>query len=399
MEHKYEYILVRYGELSTKGKNKKDFIRLLVKNVKNALSSFPDLTYQQTHDRLYIHLNGEDYDQIEGLLSKVFGISSFSPTVKVESDLDTIVEAAYKHVLDSEGKTFKIATRRNDKNFPLKSDDINRLIATQVLKNSELKVDVHNPDILLMVEIRERYTYIMSKKVIGANGYPVGVAGKSMLLLSGGIDSPVAAYLAMKRGIEIEAIHFASPPYTSSAAQNKVLKLAELVSLYQGNIKVHVVPFTELQLEIYKNCNESYAITIMRRMMVRIAEEVARKRRCLTLVTGESVGQVASQTLDSMSVINEVTKMPILRPVVTYDKLEIIDIAKKIGTYETSILPFEDCCTIFTPKNPVTKPKLDRAIKYENSFDYGELIKKCIEETEVINCTFKTIDKEKSNLF
>ncbi|MEF9968063.1 MAG: tRNA uracil 4-sulfurtransferase ThiI, partial [Longicatena sp.] len=238
--------------------------------------------------------------------------------------------------------------------------------------------------------------YITSKIYPAAGGYPVGVSGKAMLLLSGGIDSPVAAYYVMKRGVEVEAIHFSSPPYTSNSAKEKVLELARIVSGYQGRIKVHVVPFTELQLAIYKNCNESYAITIMRRMMVRIAERIALRNKCLALATGESLGQVASQTLESMGCINDVVKLPILRPVVTFDKLEIIAKSKEIGTYETSILPFEDCCTIFTPKNPVTKPSIKRAEEYEALFDFESLIEECILNTECI--VVKPIKEKESYL-
>ncbi len=396
MELVYDHILVRYGELSTKGKNRKDFIRRLTSNMKQALSAFDSLSFEQTYDRIYVHLHGTPFDEVAPILKEVFGISSFSPALKVESDLETIKETALKVIVHSEGKTFKMETRRHDKNFPFRSDDINRACAGRILANTQWKVDVHHPDVHLKVEVREQATYIMPFVVQGAGGYPTGIGGKAMLLLSGGIDSPVAGYLTMKRGIEIEAVHFSSPPYTSDLAKGKVLDLASQISVYQGQIKVHVVPFTDLQLAIYKNCSESYAITIMRRMMVRIADRLAQRRNCMALVTGESVGQVASQTLNSMQTINEVTCMPILRPVVTYDKLEIIDVAKKINTYETSILPYEDCCTIFTPKNPVTKPTVKKAIELEAHFDFEPLIEECLNNIETVTMTVK---KQEEDLF
>lgn len=293
-------------------------------------------------------------------------------------------------------KTFKVAARRSDKNFPIISDQINRMVATSILKNSEWKVDVHNPDVKIVIEVHADATYIMTDKYPGAGGYPVGVGGKAMVLLSGGIDSPVASYLMMKRGVRIECIHYASPPYTSENAKEKVMELARLVSGYQGDLLVHIVPFTNLQLAIYQNADESYAITLMRRMMMRIAAGLAQNRKALAICTGESVGQVASQTLESMVAINEVTNLPMIRPVVCMDKIEIIDLAKKIGTYETSILPYEDCCTIFTPKNPVTKPRVDKCKQYEARFDYDALVQECIENVQSI---WVHPQKEEDDLF
>ncbi len=282
----------------------------------------------------------------------------------------------------NEFHTFKVAARRSDKMFPYISDQINRKIATEILKNSDWKVDVHNPDVKIVVEVHRDATYIMTDRIQGAGGYPVGVGGKAMVLLSGGIDSPVASYLMMKRGVHIEAIHFAAPPYTSQNAQDKVLKLASMISGYQGELIVHVVPFTNLQLAIYQHADESYAITLMRRMMMRIADGLAKKRHAQAIATGESVGQVASQTLESMQTINAVTNMPILRPVVCMDKVEIINLARSIGTYETSILPYEDCCTIFDPKNPATKPRIDRCEKYEQRWDWQSMVQDCIDNCE-----------------
>lgn len=390
----YDTVLIRYGELSTKGKNRKDFIRRLGKNIQYALNDFPKLEYKNTYDRIYIKLNGENAEQIEENLKHIFGISSFSFTQLVKADLDVIVDEAFKIAQDYPTGTFKVVARRHDKTFPYISDQINRAVASKILQNLDHQVDVHQPDFKIFVEVREKGAYLMSKIIKGAGGYPVGVNGKALLLLSGGIDSPVAAYEIMKRGVKVEAIHYASPPYTSTSAQQKVLDLAALVARYQGSMKVHIVPFTDLQLEIYKNTSESYAITVMRRMMYRIAERVAESAGCLVLATGESIGQVASQTLESMACINEVIKMPVIRPVATFDKLEIIDLARKINTYETSILPFEDCCTIFDPKNPVTRPKIKKAQEFEAKFDYEKLIAECIEKTTGQMVFYKTKAEE-----
>jgi len=381
----YNHILVRFGELSTKGKNKKDFIKRLLLNVKNALRAYPHLTFERTHDRLYILLNGEDAQAVAEVLSHVFGISSFSFAMRVPSVIDDIIAAGSAIAKESDAATFKIDTRRSDKHFPMISDEVNRVVATRILKETDLKVNVKQPDLRIQIEIHEQDTYLMRGRMAGAGGYPVGVGGKALVMLSGGIDSPLAAYLTMKRGVEVECIHYASPPYTSPRAREKVLELARLVARYQGHIRVHIVPFTKLQLAIYQNCDESYAITIMRRMMYRIAQRIANDVHALAIVNGESVGQVASQTLESMAVINAVTTMPVLRPVCAMDKLEIIQYAKKIGTYETSILPYEDCCTIFTPKNPVTKPTMHKAERMEDRFDFEALITECIQDCEHVD--------------
>lgn len=384
MDYRYDHILIRYGELSLKGKNRNVFIRQLKENIKKALKSFSTLEIESQHDRMYIYLKEEDPNEVANVLSRVFGISSFSFAIKVDSDIDAIVDACLQTLDFSNAKTFKVAARRSDKNFPVISDQINRIVAGAILKNSTWKVDVHHPDYKIVIEVHRDSTYIMTDRMAGAGGYPVGVGGKAMVLLSGGIDSPVAAYLMMKRGVRIECIHFASPPYTSENAQQKVLDLASIVSAYQGDLLVHIVPFTNLQLAIYQHADESYAITLMRRMMMRIAEGLAQKRKALVLATGESVGQVASQTLESMVAINSVVNIPMIRPLVCMDKVEIIEMSKKIGTYETSILPYEDCCTIFTPKNPVTKPRVDRCVKYEESFDFESLVQECIQSAESI---------------
>ncbi|MCI9523907.1 MAG: tRNA 4-thiouridine(8) synthase ThiI [Erysipelotrichaceae bacterium] len=395
----YNHILVRFGELSTKGKNKKDFIKRLLVNVKNALRAYPHLTYERTHDRLYILLHGEDADKVAEILSHVFGISSFSFAIRVDSNIEQIKEMSLRIAKQADAKTFKIDTKRSDKRFPMISDEINRAVAGPILKQTDLKVDVKHPDLKIQIEIHEQDTYLMTGRIGGAGGYPIGVGGKALIMLSGGIDSPVAAYLTMKRGVAIECIHYASPPYTSDRAKEKVLELARLVSRYQGHVRVHIVPFTELQLAIYQNCDESYAITIMRRMMVRIAQRLSEQIHALAIVNGESIGQVASQTLESMLCINDVTCMPVIRPVCTMDKLEIIQLAKQIGTYETSILPFEDCCTIFTPQNPVTKPSIAKAVKMEQRFDYESLLTSCVDQIEHIDIYPNKEQDENEDLF
>ena len=396
----YDHILIRYGELSTKGKNRKDFIKRLYTNVKHALMMFDGIEIEKTHDRMYIHLNQNDPFAIKPYLEKVFGISSFSFALRVDSEIEAIKDAVLSYVKTQEPKTFKIAARRSDKKFPMISDEINRGVASIILKNTEWKVNVREPQVKIQIEVHEQDTYIMMDKYPGAGGYPVGVGGKAMVMLSGGIDSPIASYLTMKRGVAIECVHYASPPYTSSQAQEKVLELARLLAPYQGHIVVHIVPFTDLQLAIYEHCDESYAITIMRRMMYRIAERLAEKQNCLAIVNGESIGQVASQTLESMRTINDVIALPVIRPVATMDKVEIIDLARKIGTYETSILPWEDCCTIFTPKNPVTKPTIKKAEYLESRFDFEKMVEECVAQTKIVHVyPVKKEDEATEDLF
>ena len=396
----YDHILVRFGELSTKGKNRKDFIKRLLTNVKNALRDFNELTYERTHDRMYIMLNGEDHEAVAKHLQQVFGISSFSFAVKVASDIEVIKQTCLVLAKQSDAQTFKIEARRSFKQFPMVSDEINREVAGEILRNTDIKVNVREPQLRIQIELHQEATYIMTGKIKGNGGYTVGVGGKALVMLSGGIDSPVACYMTMKRGVAIECIHYASPPYTSQAAQDKVLELARAIAPYQGHIRLHIIPFTDLQLAIYKNCDESYAITIMRRMMYRIAERVAQKQNCLAIVNGESIGQVASQTLESMQTINCVTDMPVIRPVACLDKLEIIDISQKIGTYDISIQPFEDCCTIFTPKNPVTKPTKHRAERLEGRFDFTSLIEDCIARMESVDIyPGRNMIEENENIF
>ncbi len=393
---KYDTVLIRYGELSTKGKNRKDFIKKLDKNIRRMLKDYPNLSFKRTYDRIYIKLTDENPEEIKEKLQKVFGISSFSFTEKVNSNIDDIKAACLRIAKENEAskKTFKVITRRHDKTFPLNSDGINRAVASTILHETGLKVDVHHPELSIQIEVQQNDTYITSEKIPGLGGYPTGINGKVLLMLSGGIDSPVAAFEIMKRGLEVEAIHYASPPYTSENAKQKVMDLAKIVSIYQGKMKVHVVNFTELQLQIYKAAGDPYAITIMRRMMFRLAQEVANKEGCLAIGTGESIGQVASQTLESMNVINRVVSLPVIRPLVCMDKTEIIDLARKIGTYETSIQPFEDCCTIFDPKNPVTKPTVKKAEYYESCFDYQKEIDDCLSNIDTQVVSYEDNQKE-----
>ncbi len=380
----YDHIMVRFGELSTKGKNKKDFIRVLAKNIKNALSDFSNLTIETRFDHIYVVLNGNNPDDVLDVLQDVSGIHSLSLVYKTEPDIENLKKVCLELIKQEAGQTFKIKAKRADKSYPIISEDIIRHVAGVILSNTTLKVDVHNPDILLSIEIRQEGAYIFCKTIPACGGYPLGVGGKIMHMLSGGIDSPVAAYLLMRRGIKIECIHFASPPYTNVGVIEKLKDLLRKLNKYQPEIRLNIIPFTKLQEEIYHHCDESYAITIMRRMMFRLADRLARRRKCPAISSGESVGQVASQTLESMYTINEVTSLPVLRPVVTMDKVDIIKLARKIDTYDISIRPFEDCCTIFDPKNPKTKPSLEKAKEFEQMFDFESLIQEALEKVEVI---------------
>ena len=375
-------ILIKYGELTTKKANRKHFINILERNIKNILKNED---YKITKDRVRMYIESpNNIDLIAQKLKKIFGIHGIVICYKTDNNIENIKSLILNILKNKTFKTFKINSKRADKNFSIHTMDLNNILGCFVLQNIECSVDVHNPDITVNVEIRCEGTFIYTNEEKGIGGYPVGIQGKGLLMLSGGIDSPVAGYMALKRGIDIECLYFESPPHTSIEAKNKVLTLASILNEYSGNVKVHVVPFTKIQEEIYKNVRDSYIITIMRRMMYRIAEEYSIKNNFKVIINGESIGQVASQTLDSINVINRVITMPVIRPVACLDKLEIIDIAKKIGTYDTSILPFEDCCTIFLPKHPVINPNLEKCLLYENNFDYEKLIKEAIENIEVV---------------
>jgi tRNA uracil 4-sulfurtransferase len=383
----YNRILVRYGEISTKGRNRKMFTAKLRENILQALKDFPTISVSASRDRLHIQLGEENGEEIIPRLEKIFGIQSFSPVVKVSQDIEEINQAGLALVQKSftPGKTFKVSARRADKKFSMDTNELNYEVGSYILRNMDgLKVDVKNPDINLNVEVRKEGVYLSSEIYQGSTGMPVGASGKAMLMLSGGIDSPVAGYLTMKRGVEVEAVHFHSPPFTSERAKQKVIDLSKKLSAFSGKVKLHIVPFTKIQQTIHDQVPENYTMTSTRRMMLRIADEIREKNEGLALVTGESLGQVASQTLESMQAINDVTNTPVLRPLIAMDKLEIIDIAQKIDTHDISILPYEDCCTIFTPPAPKTRPKKDKVTYYESFVDFDTLIKEAVDGTETI---------------
>lgn len=385
-EIKTDRILVRFGELSNKGKNRNLFVRQLIQNLKYQLSNYPDIRYRNQFDRIMIELNGADSEDVLERARHVFGIRSLSPVVVTSMDFDLINEACLELMKQEKVGTFKVDTNRKDKTLNFKSNDLNLSVAKTILSQTEHKVDVHNPDIRIRIDVDAEKASIAVKTVLGAQGFPIGVGGKALLLLSGGIDSPVAGYYTMRRGVEIECIHFAAPPYTTIQALDKVKQLAEKLSVYQPRIKLHVVPFTEIQLEIYKKAHPAYTVVLMRRAMMKIAERVMHENKMLALVSGESLGQVASQTLQSMASIQDSIDGLILRPLLTFDKNDIIDVAKKINTYETSILPFEDCCTIFSVTNPITKPKLKIVLLEEAKCELDELIETAynsIESSEI----------------
>lgn len=403
----YDRILVRYGELSLKGQNKKMFIRRTNEIISHRLRGY-NVKLERNHDRLYVILNGENHEKIISILDTVFGLYSYSLVIKVEKDMEKIKNMSLQIMkeLDINKITFKVNTKRADKQYPIRSMDITKEVSAHVLVNTEnITVDVHNPDVYLNIEVRTDGGYIYTNKILGIGGFPVGIAGKGLLMLSGGIDSPVAGYLTMKRGVEIEAIHFESPPHTSIESKQKVIDLAEKLSVYApfNKIKIHMVPFTKLQEELYKNVEEKYMMTVMRRMMYRIAEKVAKNIGALILTNGESIGQVASQTLQSIRAIERVVDIPVIRPVATMDKVEIIDISRKIDTFDISIKPFEDCCTIFVPKHPVTKPTIDRCEYNESTFEWESLIEEAVNNTELLIVNNKEklnlINKEVEDLF
>lgn len=384
-------VLIKYGELTTKKGNRKFFINTLYQNLKKKLNNL-DVKISRDISRMYIEFSDNDLDLVLKELNQVFGIHTYQVAYKIETDSEAIKNLAVT-IMENKTGTFKVETKRSNKNFPIQSTEFSRQLGGLILKNNnKLTVDVHNPDTTLMIEILDRYTYLYTDKYFGLGGYPVGTQPRGMLMLSGGIDSPVAGYLALKRGVKIDAVYFEAIPHTSLEARNKVIDLSKKLCQYTDQIRLHIVPFTNIQEAIYKECNPEYCITIMRRMMYRIMEKLAKKYKGLAIINGESIGQVASQTLTSMSVINSVTNMPVIRPVACLDKLEIIDIAKKIDTYDISILPFEDCCTIFVPKHPVINPNLNECLLDEEKFDYNKMIEDTVNNVMTITITE---DKEK----
>lgn len=392
-------IMVKYGELSTKKANINMFLKQLKVNVAKALDGMNvDIKFDK--GRMFIDLHEDNFDKVSEALKNVFGIHEYNIAYKLDTrEPDEIGEAVLELVKDIEFNTFKVVTKRSDKKFSLDSMEFSRKMGGVILKGLGNKsVDVHNPDLMVNIEIRIDAVYVYFNSERGIGGYPVGVAGKGLLMLSGGIDSPVAGYLAIKRGVKLECVYYESPPHTSIEAKNKVIELARKLAVYNNDVKLHVIKFTDIQTAIYQNCPHEYLITIMRRMMYRIAERISRMNNCKIVVNGESIGQVASQTLNSMNVINEVVKIPVIRPVACFDKLEIIDIAKKIDTYETSILPFEDCCTVFVPEHPVINPTFENAREYEKAIDFEQMIYDAIKGHEVIRISANDKNEEFEDL-
>lgn len=397
----YDHILVRYGELTLKGGNRKTFVSQLRSNVKRALMPLKGYEVKANRDRMYIQLEPEaDIEEMMTRISKVFGVHSISPVLKLEKSMDAVYEHARLFAQNYEaGDSFKIEVKRSDKNFEYETFAIQRMVGGEVLKsNTSLHVDVRQPDHEIKVEVRLDAIYMYDRIIPAIGGLPVGTGGKTLLMLSGGIDSPVAGMEVMRRGVTIEAIHFHSPPFTSEKAKEKVIELTRIMAERVGSIRLHIVPFTEVQKQIHKVVHERYTMTSTRRMMLRIADKVVYQIGADAIVNGENLGQVASQTLKSMYAINAVTNTPILRPLLSLDKEEIVQKAKDIGTFETSIQPYEDCCTIFTPKNPVTEPQFEKVLQYESGFDFEEMIDRAVGniETIVIDKNYQTHQDEQN---
>ena len=383
---KYTEIMVRYGELSTKGKNRKDFIGRLAGNVTKVLRDFPQVEIHPRHDRMHIVLNDAPFKEVDQRLKKVFGIQSYSPTIKVEKTLEAIEKTSLSLMNETfkKGMTFKVNTRRSDHQFLYDTNELNKIVGDYLFANmSDLKVEMKHPDLVLRIEVRKDAVYISNQLLHGAGGMPVGTGGRAVMMLSGGIDSPVASYLALKRGVDIDMVHFYSPPYTTEKALNKAKELTGILANYAGKINFIAVPFAEIQETIKEKIPEGYLMTVQRRFMLQLADKIRAKRKGLAIFNGESVGQVASQTLESMAAINDVTTTPVVRPVATMDKTEIIRLAEKIGTFDLSIQPFEDCCTIFAPPRPKTKPRIDKAREFENRLDVEGLIERALAGIQV----------------
>ena len=383
---KYTEIMVRYGELSTKGKNRKDFIGRLAGNVTKVLRDFPQVEIHPRHDRMHIVLNDAPFKEVDQRLKKVFGIQTYSPTIKVEKTLEAIEKTSLSLMNETfkKGMTFKVNTRRSDHQFLYDTNELNKMVGDYLFANmSDLKVEMKHPDLVLRIEVRKDAVYISNQLLHGAGGMPVGTGGRAVMMLSGGIDSPVASYLALKRGVDIDMVHFYSPPYTTEKALNKAKELTGILANYAGKINFIAVPFAEIQETIKEKIPEGYLMTVQRRFMLQLADKIRAQRKGLAIFNGESVGQVASQTLESMAAINDVTTTPVVRPVATMGKTEIIRLAEKIGTFDLSIQPFEDCCTIFAPPRPKTKPRIDKAREFENRLDVEGLIERALAGIQV----------------
>lgn len=379
-----EIVLIKNGELVLKGLNRSSFEDVLIKNMRKALKPLGEFTFTKSQSTIMVEPVDKktDLDDAVDKLKKVFGIAALSRAAIAEKSMDSIRETTLEYLEEEleEASTFKVEAKRSDKKFPMKSPEICRELGGDILsKFNHLKVDVHNPDIVVTVEIRDNYAFIRGNNIKGAGGMPVGTSGRAATLISGGIDSPVASYMMAKRGIELVAVHFASPPYTTELAEQKVMDLLKKVAAYSGHITTYVVPFTEIQEQIRDKCPEVYFTIIMRRYMMRIAEKLAKLQNCSALITGESVGQVASQTIYALGCTDAVTTIPVFRPCIGMDKDEIVRISRKIDTFETSIQPYEDCCTVFTPKHPKTRPKLDEIEEAEAVLNSEELIQHAVD--------------------
>ncbi len=386
----YDRILIRYGEIALKGKNRSSFEERLAQNIRAVLKNSGDIKVMRTFGRIYVELNGSPAEPIIEKLKRVFGIISFSPVIRTELDLEEIKNTALALAREKgeEQMSFKVVCKRAYKAFPISSPDLTQLLGGHILKNTNnLIVDVHNPELTIHVEVRQEGAFIFSDIIRGTGGLPAGVSGKALALLSGGIDSPVACWLAARRGLQLEGLHIHSYPVTSLESIEKVIDIAKELAHYTGSFRLQLLPFLDFQTEIRRFVPEQYNITIMRRMFLRLATEIANQEKAYALVTGESLGQVASQTLHSMHTINAVTELPIIRPLITMDKLEIIDLAKKINTYEIAIRPFEDCCTVFVPRNPATKPTIHAAEKYERYLAIDDLITEALARRQIIDIT------------
>ncbi len=381
-------ILIKYGELTTKKDNRNFFIKTLKKNILNILSSF-DIEIKDDYYRMFIYASDKDIELITNNLLNIFGIHEICVCLMSEDNSISNIKNIALDIMKDKSGTFKVETNRSDKSYPIKSMDLSRDVGAFILKNTNLSVDVHNPNTLLHIEIRHEGVYLYTNGIKGLGGYPVSTLGRALLMLSGGIDSPVAGYLTIKRGVELYYLYFESRPHTSIEARNKVIELAKKLEKYNSNGKLFVINFTKIQETIYKNLDPDYLITIMRRMMYRIAEKIAKKYKCLSIVNGESVGQVASQTLSSILAVNDVTNYPILRPLCSFDKLDIIEISKKIDTYDISILPYEDCCTVFVPKHPVINPNLKHIYEEEAKIDFNDMLEEAINNVQIIDINSK----------
>ncbi len=383
--------IVRCGEVALKGLNKPYFERMLVERIKKMLKKYDGAEVKRHEGLIFVRTDKSfPKGEIIGQISKVFGVASISPAVEVETDIDKIGEAAVKvmlELIEEKGvQTFKVEAKRADKTFPIQSPEIGRIIGAKILIGCKvLKVDVHNPECLLFVDVRRDKSYIYEQKISGFGGLPLGTNGKGMILLSGGIDSPVAAWMMAKRGMMIEAVHFHSYPYTSERAQEKVEELASIVATYCGRFKMHVINLLPIQEEIVQHCPEEETTILVRRFMMRIAERVAEEKGCTMLITGENLGQVASQTAEAIVVTDASVKMPVMRPLIAMDKVDIMAKAQEIGTFETSIQPYEDCCTVFLPKHPTTKPKLEKILESESRIDVETLIETAVASKETVN--------------